>query len=430
MTKPAGATAFAEEANTGPVAGGQRVQELDVLRGVALFGVFLVNMISAASTFLMGTEAQLLALPTAALDGAVFWVLRWLVSDKANTLFAFLFGLGFYLQMQRISARGVDFERLYRRRLTVLLVFGLLHMQFVFIWDILHVYAIAGFALLAMRGVSNRTLLVGGLLLAMFGRTAQEALVALAGLEDWHGLPSVYGDAAILARQALSQAGDYPGLVRNFTVFNLVDWLLSGMMIGWLLYALGRFMLGAWVGRHGWLQNSARFLPGFRRVLRLTLPSGLIAEGFARMLDLYDKGGRLPEWEHWTLVAHALHLVAVPVLATGYGCAIVVALHTPTGRRLLSPFAYAGRMALSCYVAQSFIIALVLFGVPPGLALAGHIGTTAVLGIVITAYALQIGVCRWWLARFRYGPLEWAWRGLTYGHWPPLRQPATVAGTI
>jgi uncharacterized protein len=103
---------------TAPVALDERVQIMDVLRGVALFGVFLMNMAPFAGAPIMATEQQLLSLPTAAVDFALLDVWRWLVMDKANTVFAFLFGLGFYLQMKRLEARGADFERLYRRRLS------------------------------------------------------------------------------------------------------------------------------------------------------------------------------------------------------------------------------------------------------------------------------------------------------------------------
>lgn len=423
MTDQEGA-ATAQPGALGPVKAHERVQELDVLRGVALYGVFLVNMLGFAGAGQMATSQQLLSLDSAPLDYMLRQLAEWLVTDKANTLFAFLFGLGFYLQMQRAGARGADFDRLYLRRLTVLLAFGIIHTLFFWVWDILNLYALAGFALFALRRASNRVLLVGGLLLALFGRTLHESLVEFAGLEDWHGLPSPYSDAMVLARQQLSLAGDYWGLFGNFAQYTLVDWLFNGLIVGWLLYALGRFMLGAWVGRRGWLQDAARYLPGFRRVLRVALPVGLIAEGLARIVDLYDGLDRLPDWEHWGFVAESVHLLAVPVLATGYLCAVVVGLNTPRGRRWFAPFGFAGRMALSNYVGQSLIYAFVLFGVGPGLALAGQIGYGAIIVIVTLAYAAQILVSRWWLGQFRYGPLEWLWRGLTYGRWPQFRRAA------
>jgi uncharacterized protein len=89
--------------------------------------------------------------------------------------------------------------------------------------------------------------------------------------------------------------------------------------------------------------------------------------------------------------------------------------------RWLAPFAWSGRMALTNYLTQGVIYGFVLFGIGPGLALAGHIGTAALSGIVVVAYAAQIAFSRWWLSRYAYGPAEWVWRALTYGTRPAMR---------
>ncbi len=402
-----------------PLEIGERVVALDVLRGVALFGVFLLNMIALAEPEVLATSIQLDSLPTAHLDRIVLQLINWLLLDKANTLFAFLFGLGFALQMQRLDAYGVDAVRIYRRRLTVLLLFGIVHVLFIWMWEILHLYALAGFALLALRNLRTRTLLIVGSVLTLFGRIAQEVFAEFGGLNTWHGLPTPYSDAAASVRQALSSAGDYVGLLRETSRLNLIDYLLNASIIGWFLYVLGRFMLGAWVGRRQWLQRAADLLPGYRCVLRWTLPAGLLVEGISRTIFI-EAQQRAPSWEHWFFVGRVLHLLAVPVLATGYLCAIVVAVHSIRGRRLLAPFAYSGRMALTNYVAQSFFLGLVLTGIGPGADLAGRMGVATILLLVIVAYLMQILLSRWWLARFCYGPLEWVWRGLTYGRWPPF----------
>ena len=130
----------------------------------------------------------------------------------------------------------------------------------------------------------------------------------------------------------------------------------------------------------------------------------------------------LPEWEHREFLAEALHLLAVPVLAAGYVAGIVVAFQGDIGRRLLAPFASVGRMALTNYIAQSLVIGFVLFGIGPGLALAGKIGASALSGIVVVAFVAQVIFSRWWLERFAYGPAEWAWRALTYGEPPAMRK--------
>jgi len=424
-----------------PIGAEQRVRELDVLRGVALFGVFLMNMIGLTEAEVMSTSIQLESLPTAHIDRISLEVINWLFLDKANTLFAFLFGLGFYLQMERIEARGADFARLYRRRLGFLLLMGITHIVFIWMWDILHLYAMAGFFLLALRKVTTRTLLVGGIVLALFGRIAQDGLAEFAGLNSWHGYPSPYSDSAVIVRQGLSAAGDYVGLFHEFARLNLVDYLLNASIVGWLLYVLGRFMVGAWVGRHGWIQRAADYLPGFKRTMWMTLPLGLIVGAISQLIFAYAQSGYnatgysptddgptgayaatspMLRWEHWLFVGRTLHLFAVPLLATGYVCAIVVGLHTTLGRRLLTPFAWSGRMALTNYFGQSLFYAVVMFGVGPGLDLAGRIGATEVFVMIVVAYATQMLFSRWWLSRFRYGPAEWVWRGLTYGKWPQL----------
>jgi uncharacterized protein len=396
-----------------PVATHERVEALDVLRGMALFGVFLMNFTAFAGEGVMATELQTLSLPTAGLDHAVEATLDFLMKDKANTIFAFLFGLGFYLQMSRLEARGRDAEAIYRRRLTVLLIIGIAHNCLLWNWDILHLYALAGFLLLAFRRAGNRTLVIAGLVLAAFGRTAVKALLDVTGSEAGD---VGYSNSAALARQALSEQGDYLGLVRHFFDITIINYVLSGFLLGWLAYALGRFFIGAWVGRRGWITHAARFANGWRRLMRWGLLLGLLLEGTAYLMVAYD----WPEIENQRLIVVSLHLLAVPVLAAGYVAAIVTGLQGGAAR-ILGWFAPAGRMALTNYLTQSFVLAFVLFGVGPGLALAGKIGTTAVLGIVVVTYTAQVLFSRWWLGRFAYGPMEWVWRALTYGYRPPLR---------
>ena len=401
-----------------PTTAAERVELMDVLRGVALFGVFLMNLVQFAGTNVMSTEQQLLSLPTAPLDHTLFDVLDWLFADKANTIFAFLFGLGFYLQMQRLEARGADFDVLYFRRLCVLLVIGAIHTVYIWSWDILHLYALAGFVLLFMRDVSNRDLFAYGVICALIGRAMQKTLTEFTGLGTWTGDRGGYEEAAVLVRQQLSESGDYLGIVGNFLDWTVIDYLANGLIVGWFFYALGRFLIGAWVGRHGWITRARDYLPQWRRLLRWILPLGLVLEAIATLLA---ESPLLPPWRHRQFLADLTHLFAVPVLAAGYVSALVVAWHSRLGAKLLAPFAASGRMALTNYLTQSFVIAFVLFGVGPGLALAGKIGTTALLAIVVVTYAAQLVFSRWWLGRFAYGPMEWVWRALTYGRMPSMR---------
>jgi uncharacterized protein len=87
----------------------------------------------------------------------------------------------------------------------------------------------------------------------------------------------------------------------------------------------------------------------------------------------------------------------------------------------MAPFAAVGRMALTNYLAQSLVYGFVLFGVGPGLALAGKVGTLAIVAVVIVFFAAQVIVSRWWLERYAYGPAEWMWRAFTYGERPRMK---------
>ena len=139
-------------------------------------------------------------------------------------------------------------------------------------------------------------------MLAAFGRTTQKALAEFGSPGSWSGVPGGYADSDVLLRQQISESGNYFHLVSNFFEWVFIDYLASGLILGWLCYALGRFLIGAWVGRHGWITRAADFLPGWRQLLRIALPAGLVLEGFATMLA---KSSWLPEWEHRDFLADA-----------------------------------------------------------------------------------------------------------------------------
>ena len=401
-----------------PVSGSDRIAELDVLRGIALFGVLTMNFVYFASDGQLATEAQILALPTASLDWWAYNAVRLFIGDKANTVFATLFGLGFYLQMKRGEGRS-GFEQRYARRLFWLLMFGVFNTFFLWFGDILNLYAVAGFALLAMRRWRTRTLVIFGSIAALYSHDLQEWLF---GLVNFHPIPDwLYSDTAVLERQSVAINGDYGAIVTLFAQWTWVEWIAGGMMVAWLVYAIGRFALGAAIGRSGILDDIPRFIPLLRKIAWVAIPAGLFVALAIRLV--VDEIVLLPgDLETWQAIAQSLRSPAALLLAAGYCAGIVVALHQGWGKRLFGIFAPVGRMALTNYLAQGLIYAFVLFGVGPGLGLAGRIGSFYVLAICIAFFALQIVFSHWWLARYRFGPMEWIWRALTYGERPAMRR--------
>jgi uncharacterized protein len=146
----------------GPAGAGERIELIGVVRGFALYGVLLANLIWIAHDGAV-TPAQVAALPTAALDRVVRFGVEFFIDWKFYTLFSFLFGLGFSVQLMRGERRGASALPVYLRRLTVLFVFGLLHACLVWYVDILHHYALLGFLLILARRWSDRALLGMGL---------------------------------------------------------------------------------------------------------------------------------------------------------------------------------------------------------------------------------------------------------------------------
>ena len=402
-------------AAVGPVSERERIGELDVLRGIALFGVLTMNFVAHVEPGFGLTEAQAAALPTATLDYYAQWAVRWLIAGKANTVFATLFGLGFYLQMTRGEGRP-GFEARYRRRLFWLFVFGVLNTYFLYFGDILHLYAIAGFLLLGMRRWSTRALVVFGAGAALYSDKVQASLLKLTGVS----LPNsdhLNTDAGILDRQAVMTSGDYTSVFGYWANFTWVDWLASGLLAAWTIYALGRFALGAAIGRSGILSDIPRFVPLLRRIAWIAIPAGLIVGAVVRVMYRGDFGDN----EALRTLGQILRSPAALLLAAGYCAAIVVALQKSWGQRMFGVFAPVGRMALTNYLAHGLIYWFILYGMGPGLGLAGRIGPFYVLLICIAFFAFQVAYSHWWLARFRFGPMEWLWRALTYGERPPFR---------
>jgi uncharacterized protein len=345
------------------------------------------------------------------------------MSDKSNTIFATLFGLGFYLQMQR-GAGKPGFEARYARRLSWLLLFGILNTFFLFTWDILHLYALGGFFLLAMRRWTTRWLLIFGVAAALYSDKLHEWVIDLAALP----LPNsdaFSSDAGILQRQEVMNSGDYPAIVAHWASFTWYDWVGSTMMLAFMIYVLGRFALGAAIGRSGILNDVDHFVPLLRKIAWIGIPAGLALGAVIRLMFT----GAIADDDTVELIGRALRSPAALVLAAGYCAGVVLALRKAWGRRLFGPFGAVGRMALTNYLAQGLSYAQVLPGVGPGLALDGKIGSFAVLLICIAFFAVQTVFSHWWLARYRFGPIEWLWRALTYGERPAMRRAEPLPAT-
>ena len=414
------------EIGVGPVGERERIAEVDILRGVALLGVLVANFVGFADVGELATKTQIQALPTAALDWWTYEAVRLFVVDKANTVFATLFGLGFYIQMTRGEGKP-GFHARFRRRLLWLLVFGWLNATLLWLWDILNLYALAGFLLLLTRRWSTKMLVAVGICCALYSDNLQEWLTEALSIQ-LPGDSRLFTDAEILHRQDVAINGSYWANIQSMWHMTLNEWLLGGLIVAWIIYAFGRFCLGAAIGRSGLFDNVDKHLPLLRRIATIAIPLGLAVGLVIRLVrrDLLVLSGDTQTWKY---LAMAMASPAALLLAAGYCSGIMVALRSNWGKRIFVPFGAVGRMALTNYLAQGFIYAFVLFGVGPGLGLAGRIGSFAVVLISVAFFAFQVAFSHWWLARYHFGPMEWIWRGLTYGERPRMRRAEPLPAT-
>ncbi|MEO1305841.1 MAG: DUF418 domain-containing protein [Pseudomonadota bacterium] len=401
-----------------PIAARERYEIMDVLRGFALFGVLIANMAELGGQDILATADQLAALPTASLDAATSWMLNLFVFDKANTLFTVLFGIGFWIQLERLSERGAAFGTIYLRRITILTLIGFVHLLGWFGWDILHLYGLMAFILYFSRNLSDRALFWIGLPLLLFGRPLISWALGQFGfvtdLQD-----QAYSEVAVLARQSAARSGDFIAWVGLMNDMNWLDWFLGGTILGWVAYGLGRFYLGAWIARQGWIQNADDHI----QVIKIwTFPILLVGLGLQFGVQSFEDAPGASWAEGSPFLLDVLTGIATPIIAIGYVCVLMIMFHGSATKVLVRPFAPVGQMALTNYLIQSPIIILILTGAGPGLALAGKAGSATFALLSIGVFAVQVIVSHFWMKAFAYGPAEWVWRGLTYRTWPRLRR--------
>ncbi|MEM7741767.1 MAG: hypothetical protein AAF225_13315, partial [Pseudomonadota bacterium] len=162
---------------TGPTTEAGRIGELDALRGFALLGVFIVHFVGVNYWEMPVDPAIREAWADSTLHFGAAFASDLFFVDKANTLFATLFGMGFWVMMTRLQSRNDNFERIYVRRLSVLFLMGIINMFFVFPFDVLHVYAAVGLALFLLRGLSMRAMLITGLVLTVLSSPVLTAVI-------------------------------------------------------------------------------------------------------------------------------------------------------------------------------------------------------------------------------------------------------------
>ncbi len=441
------APAARSAAELGPVRPSERIAELDILRGFALLGILALNLFALyAPLSLRGSRA--VELYPGRLDTAVLWLMAFFGSGKFNAMFTFLFGVGFAIQMDRAAARGAPFAGMYLRRLVTLLAFGLAHAVFLWDGDILHLYAGIGLALILVRKLRDRWLwgIVACCALLPIGhklvqiashekppRTAEQRLGR--GLDQLriygrgeYVLPRIDRDKATGALKPplrVTGSGTYPQVVAD-RIGELIFLYRHGLAWYWPIMGT-TLVIGFIAGRRRFFQDIPEHLPLIRKITWWFGGIGLaLAAAFATGRLATRSGDRFNAVE---VVTEVLYILNRPILCAFYMGVVVLLAQRPVWRAAMSPLASVGRMPLTNYLMQSVIATTLFYGY--GFGLYYRIGPAVGVLIAFAIYALQVAYSAWWMARFRFGPMEWLWRTLTYGKAPAMLAPAAppLAGT-
>jgi uncharacterized protein len=401
-----------------PVA--DRLVIIDTLRAIALFGVIAMNLTAMVMIFKAGAVMQ--AAGPVDLGVGLFDLV--FLQGKARSAFAFLFGVGFGILMERAQTRGGGFSAFYLRRTLTLLVIGVINLAFLFWGDILIVYALLGMALLLFRNLGQRALLWTGLALMILPPVLVGLFEAVTGapVANLAGVGPADTDAGYVALMPAYTEGGYLDFVgANLRYYLFHNRAETGYVVLYDLGVLGLFMLGLWTARRGLFQDIERHRPLLRRIVWVALPLGLALS----VLHATRRFGIPMEGAAYGAVSAAY--VGLPIMAFGY-LAILTLYISRGGRWLSTLFAPMGRLALTGYLASNGIGALVWYAW--GL---GRINDPAWLNMtVMNLFALAVfaGLCVFsalWLTIFRFGPAEWVWRSVTYGRLQPLLRPSKSA---
>jgi uncharacterized protein len=397
-----------------PTPDSDRAVVLDILRGFALFGILLINI--TAFAFPGGPPG--LAIVGTTLDRLFLAAIILLVESKFFSLFSFLFGVGFAVQLQRAERGGDRFAFRYGRRLLALAVFGVAHIVFLWDGDILLDYALVGLLLLLFRNVSDRGLLrwAAGLLgvplvlytLGFLTTVVGRFIPGLAG-------PLREGDAQLAALGV--QAEPATGIAATYweTIPSRLSEYAgtSVLLLSRVPTVLAMFLLGLWAGRRGVMVRPQDNLPLLRGVRRWGLGAGLL-------LSLLVTGVYFTAPPVTALAGLFFNqALAGPLLGLGYAATVGLFV-LRAGPGWFHPLAVVGRMALTNYLLQSAICAVLFW--PMGFGLVGTVRPVALAGIAALIFLCQMLLSAVWLRYFRYGPLEWLWRAFTYLRWPRLRK--------
>ncbi|MFO7829922.1 MAG: DUF418 domain-containing protein [Bacteroidales bacterium] len=398
-----------------PVETKKRIHILDILRGFAILGILMVNMPLFNSPFFSRLSNFTIweSFPNQVAD--IF--IRFFFEGKFYSLFSILFGIGFFLFLQKQNESGKSIIPTFRRRLFYLLIFGVLHITLLWFGDILLVYALFGFVMILFKNKSTKGLIKWVVAMILIPVIITGLAVLLVSLGKMHpeGAEQIEASFAQQEQQMrdLSEKALQVYSSGTFSeIFNmrLTEW--KNTLGGFLFFypnVFAMFLLGFYIAKKGWLFNIKENITVFRKMFWYGLIFGIVGNG------IYTYGMEYSsqmDMNPTTFISMLGFGFGVPAMTLFYIAAFALAIEKGIFKWCTKRLAPVGRMALTNYLLQSVICTTLYFSY--GFGLYGQVNIWQGIVLTLVIFVLQIFFSNLWLKRFHYGPMEWLWRVLTY----------------
>ncbi|MCA0969630.1 DUF418 domain-containing protein [Halobacillus litoralis] len=394
------------KSSAAPVKESERLDWIDAARGLAILGIFMVNVPAFnAPYFLYGGAGEFWP---SSVSQAVQSFIDIFFQASFYTLFSLMFGFGMQMMKERLDDRQVSYRPIIFRRLMVLIGFGLIHAFLIWHGDILLSYGVLGMFLFFFFRAKAKTLVIWGI--GMLMMIVVPFTLLLYSVRDMIGNTTNY--AAI--EQARDNYGN--GGITDIWHQNWVDWSYANSPANLPFLALTlipMFLFGMAVCKKKWLHAPSEHLSAIKTTWIVT---GIL-------FLLFKAGPYIVGNPSWMQMMQ--DNIGGSASAVFYVLSITLLFRTDTGKRLAYPLTWVGRMSLSNYIFQSIVSFILFYSV--GFGLYGQVSPLWSFILVIAIYSLQVVLSKLWLSQYKYGPLEWLWRTLTYGKKQPLKRKSTVA---
>ncbi|MEH7444458.1 DUF418 domain-containing protein [Bacillus sp. JJ1122] len=375
---------------------GNRIVSIDRMRGFSLLGIFLVNMISFHSPYFYIDPEKWWH---GTLNLFTYRFIDIFVQASFYPLFAMLFGYGLVILRERTLEKGIRFNQLAIRRLSILLFMGLIHAFFIWEGDILVTYAVSGFVFLLFIGWSARRMLLTGLMLYVVPNLLLLFMLGAADALQGESEFTMYDKEA--ANQALIayQTGSFAEVTEQ----RMTEWFKNNDLMGFIFYLitiLPLFMIGAGAAKLRLFENveSKRHMMAYSAIALAI--AGVIIKSLPFLL------GRT------LMTDYAQDAFGGAMLAMAYALIITLASEKRTFDAVLAPLEAAGRLSISNYLFQSMVATLIFYSY--GFGYYGKVSIFAGSVLALSIYAFQLAASTWYIKRYFYGPVEWLWRTGTY----------------